>query len=119
MRMLTEIYKALSEETRLQIMGMLLLHGELCVCDVEGALEITQSKSSRHLRTLLHSGLVTNRRGGSWMHYRIPKNLSEPHSVIIRTLRKALGDENIADLEVKLSEWFKKKERIGTACKAS
>ena len=58
MRGLAEIFKALSEETRLQIMGMLRLHGELCVCDVEGALEITQSKPSRHLRTLLHEGLA-------------------------------------------------------------
>ncbi len=119
MRGLAEIYKALSEETRLQIMGMLLLHGELCVCDVEGALEITQSKSSRHLRTLLHAGLVSNRRAGTWMYYRIPKDLGEPHKVIVRALRKALGDENIADLEARLSRWFEKKEQTRAACKAS
>jgi ArsR family transcriptional regulator, arsenate/arsenite/antimonite-responsive transcriptional repressor len=119
MRELAEIYKALSEETRLKIMGMLLLHGELCVCDVEGALEITQSKSSRHLRTLLHSGLVTNRRGGSWMHYRIPKELGEPHKEIVQTLRKVLGHEHIADLELRLSVWFEKKQQSGAVCQVS
>ncbi len=119
MRELSGIYKALADETRLQIMGMLLLQGELCVCDVEGALEITQSKSSRHLRTLLHAGLVTNRRKGAWMFYQIPKNLGVPHKGIVRGLRQALGNENIGNLKVKLSSWFEKKQQTKTVCKAS
>ena len=119
MRKLTEIYKALSEETRIQIMGMLLLRGELCVCDVEGALEITQSKSSRHLRILLNTGLVTNRREGTWMHYLIPKDLTEPHKGIVGSLRKALGEKKMADLEQKLSDWSEKKARDENICKAS
>jgi ArsR family transcriptional regulator, arsenate/arsenite/antimonite-responsive transcriptional repressor len=44
---------------------------ELCVCDIMGALGITQSKASRHLRYLFNAGLVTDRREGLWMYYRI------------------------------------------------
>jgi hypothetical protein len=52
MRTLSRIFKALSDETRLAIMALVLRHGHLCVCEVEQILGITQSKASRHLRYL-------------------------------------------------------------------
>ncbi|MCA8947537.1 MAG: metalloregulator ArsR/SmtB family transcription factor, partial [Planctomycetes bacterium] len=69
MRELSDIFKALADETRLAIMALLLEHGELCVCDIEQAIGATQSKTSRHLRYLLHAGLVQDRREGVWVHY--------------------------------------------------
>ena len=71
MQELAELFKALADDTRLCILAMLLKYSELCVCDFEGALGITQSKSSRHLRNLLNAGLVQNRREGAWMLYRL------------------------------------------------
>jgi ArsR family transcriptional regulator, arsenate/arsenite/antimonite-responsive transcriptional repressor len=50
MAQLAQLYKALSEEMRLRIM-MLLLQGELCVCDIQAVLEEPQSKVSRPLPT--------------------------------------------------------------------
>jgi ArsR family transcriptional regulator len=68
MEQLAQLYKALSDETRIRIM-MLLTQGELCVCDVQAVLDEPQSKVSRHLAYLKHSGLVSSKRVGVWMHY--------------------------------------------------
>ncbi len=45
-------HKALADETRLRIVFVLAELGELCVCDIEAGLDITQSKASRHLGVL-------------------------------------------------------------------
>jgi ArsR family transcriptional regulator, arsenate/arsenite/antimonite-responsive transcriptional repressor len=76
MEQLAQLYKALSEETRLRIM-MLLTQGELCVCDIQAVLDEPQSKVSRHLAYLKHSGLVTSKRVGVWMHYLIKESADE------------------------------------------
>ena len=76
MDILSDTFKALSDETRLRIMTLLMEHEELCVCDFVGALGETQSKISRHLRYLYHAGLVEDRREGLWMHYRISPDLA-------------------------------------------
>ena len=70
MEELAQLYKALSEETRIRIM-LLLMKGELCVCDIQAVLDESQSKISRHLAYLKHSGLLRSKRVGVWMHYLI------------------------------------------------
>src|ERR1051325_3134985 len=64
------LFKTLADATRLRILG-LLLAGEVCVCDLHESLKIPQSKASRHLAYLRRAGLVTTRRDGLWMHYRL------------------------------------------------
>ena len=64
------VFRALADETRLRILG-LLLSGEVCVCDIHESLKIPQSKASRHLAYLRRSGLVETRRDGLWIHYRL------------------------------------------------
>ena len=76
-----QTFKALSDETRLRILG-LLREGELCVCDIMKVLSLRQSKVSRHLAYLRNAGLVTGRREGLWMHY----TLTEPESALHATL---------------------------------
>jgi ArsR family transcriptional regulator len=70
------LFKALADETRLRILG-LLLTGEVCVCDIHESLRIPQSKASRHLAYLRRSGLVETRREGLWIHYRLGR-LGDP-----------------------------------------
>lgn len=65
-----KIFKALSDETRLRILA-LLLTGELCVCELMAALELPQSTASRHLAYLRNTGWVLDRRQGVWMFYRL------------------------------------------------
>ncbi len=62
------LFKALSDETRLRIY-LLLGQGELCVCQIQVALAMSQTKISRHLTVLRNAGLVTARREGLWMYY--------------------------------------------------
>ena len=117
MQKLAAMFKALGDETRLQILGLLLLHGELCVCDFEGLLDISQSKSSRHLRYLYHAGLVENRRVGKWMYYRIPGAPDARCQTILGAvealLQGAIRDELIRRLEA----WFDRKDAApGSAC---
>ena len=64
------LFKALGDATRLRILG-LLLTGEVCVCHIHDALNIPQSKASRHLAYLRRMGLVETRRAGQWIFYRL------------------------------------------------
>ena len=66
-----QLFKSLADETRLKMLWLLMSREELCVCDIMGVLGITQSKASRHLRSLYHLGWVTDRREGVWMNYRL------------------------------------------------
>jgi ArsR family transcriptional regulator, arsenate/arsenite/antimonite-responsive transcriptional repressor len=67
---LSTVFKALSDETRLRILK-LLEGGELCVCHVVAAFDMSQSKVSFHLGVLKAAGLLKDRKEGKWMHYRI------------------------------------------------
>ena len=72
MKSLERIFKALSDETRLKILGLVLRNGHLCVCEVERILQITQSKASRHLRYMRDAGLLEDSREGAIVNYGIP-----------------------------------------------
>jgi ArsR family transcriptional regulator len=119
MRDLANMFKALSDETRLEILALLLIGGELCVCDVEGALGITQSKASRHLRYLLNAGLVDNRRVGVWMHYVVPSTIDPARTEILRAARKVISKEKRAELQARLNDWFIRKAASGETCAVS
>jgi ArsR family transcriptional regulator, arsenate/arsenite/antimonite-responsive transcriptional repressor len=113
MDILSETFKALSEETRLRIMTLLMENEELCVCDFVGALGETQSKISRHLRYLYHAGLVEDRREGLWMHYRISPDLAPEQRTIVAALAEAIGEERKRELRQTLDRWFAKKRAAG------
>ncbi len=65
-----EMLKALAHPTRLQILE-LLKSGELCVCKIVPELKMEQSNVSRHLNILKKEGLVTSRKEGLKVFYRI------------------------------------------------
>jgi len=112
---LREPVKALSDETRLRIMTVLLENEELCVCDFVGALGETQSKVSRHLRYLYHAGLIENRRDGLWMHYRISPDLGPEQRTIVAALAEAIGQEQRQACRQALDRWYQEKK---AACAA-
>lgn len=66
------LLKALANETRLQILHLLSIK-EMCVCELEVALDLTQPTASHHLNILEKAGLITNRKNGKWVFYRIEK----------------------------------------------
>ncbi|MBZ2188789.1 metalloregulator ArsR/SmtB family transcription factor [Alcanivorax sp. JB21] len=69
--------KCLSDETRLQATLLVARFGELCVCDLVAALDAPQSTVSRHLAQLRSCGLLSGRRAGQWVHYRLNPELPE------------------------------------------
>ncbi len=65
-------FKALGDPTRLQLMSMIASApgGEICVCDLTPAFEISGTTISHHLKVLRESGLVDAERRASWVYYR-------------------------------------------------
>ncbi len=63
-------FLALADRTRLRLLS-LIGENEVCVCFFVEVLKISQPKISRHLAYLRKAGLVSARRQGKWMHYRI------------------------------------------------
>lgn len=70
---IVDILKALSDETRLRILN-LLFEKELCVCDIMETLQISQTKTSRHLIYLKNAGLVRDRKHAQWAYYSLSKD---------------------------------------------
>ena len=83
------LFKALADETRLRILG-LLLAGEVCVCDIYESLKIPQPKASRHLAYLRRSGLVDTRREGLWIHYRLASPSDPVMAAVLEAVKHAL-----------------------------
>ncbi len=117
-------FKVLADEARLKMLWLLFNHRELCVCDIMEALEITQSKASRHLITLRHAGLVTDRKDGLWSYYAlrpVEDELAKHHLEVLRTTLAQRRDS--APLLAKLHRWLQTKNRMvvcveGSACSA-
>ena len=116
MRDVARFFKALADEARVEMLWLLFNHRELCVCDLMAALEITQSKASRHLDALRHAGLVTGRRDGLWMYYAIRDSEDELAASQLEALRSSLARRPEASVLLrKLHDWLKAKNR-GAAC---
>ena len=62
-------FKALSDPTRIRMLELLHRRGELCVCEIMAALNLTQPTTSHHLGILEKAGLVRGRKEGRWMFY--------------------------------------------------
>ena len=92
MRELVRVFKALSDETRLRMMN-LLSEGELCVCEIMQALEISQSRASRNLGILKEAGLLADRRDGQWVHYSLSKEAITDYAPLLELLNNFLNDD--------------------------
>lgn len=116
MRTLTNVFKALSDETRLQMLGLLLKEGELCVCDFVDVLQISQSKASRHLRHLVNAGLLDDRRDGTWVYFRIAEKPEPAQGHVIGLLPAVLDNRIPPELFTRLAEWQTCKDRAERSC---
>ena len=68
-------FKMLADSTRLRCLLLMQAEGELCVCELTHALNLSQPKISRHLAHLRETGVLVARRNGTWMNYRINPDL--------------------------------------------
>jgi ArsR family transcriptional regulator, arsenate/arsenite/antimonite-responsive transcriptional repressor len=119
MKATARFFKVLADQARLEMLWLLFNEKELCVCDFVEALEITQSKASRHLRTLFHGGLVTDRKDGLWSYYSLRPLLSEADRAHLDLLRKTLAASPEASRVLKrLRGWLKQGRALSTQPKA-
>jgi ArsR family transcriptional regulator, arsenate/arsenite/antimonite-responsive transcriptional repressor len=70
---LAQVFKALGDPVRLRLLSLIGAHqgGEVCVCDLTTAFDLTQPTISHHLRVLREAGIITSERRGTWVYYRL------------------------------------------------
>jgi ArsR family transcriptional regulator, arsenate/arsenite/antimonite-responsive transcriptional repressor len=64
-------YKALGDPVRLRLLSLIAARagGEVCVCDLTEAFDVTGPTISHHLRVLREAGLIDCERRGTWVYY--------------------------------------------------
>ncbi len=109
------VFKCLSDETRLMLTLLILREGELCVCEMTHALEVSQPKVSRHLAQLRRCGLLDDRREGQWVYYGIEASLP---GWVMATLEAAAEGEasRLAALRTRLHAMGQRPERRAALC---
>ncbi|ADL06971.1 MULTISPECIES: ArsR/SmtB family transcription factor [Thermosediminibacter] len=110
---LVVILKALADENRLRILN-LLRKGELCVCEIEAILEITQSNASRHLNKLKNAGIITYEKKSQWVYYKINETFVKDNALLFDYLNNYMDNNSqfLKDLQ-RLKEY--KNNRITCA----
>ena len=99
-----DLFAALAHDTRLRCLMLLMRHHELCVCELTQAIGAAQPHISRHLAQLRELGLVTDRREGLWIHYRINPVVPDwVQAVIEHTAAGVVGQAPFASDEQSLA----------------
>jgi ArsR family transcriptional regulator len=94
-----KVFRALSDETRLRIIN-LLLERECCVCEVIQAMRISQTRASRGLTALRNAGILKVRRDGLWVLYSIDaEGIEKSYDCLSELIRSALKGNELADLD--------------------
>lgn len=86
------LLKALGDPTRLRLALLLARNGEMCVCHLVEATGGRQYSISRHLAVLRSAGVVSARREGTWMHYRLAVDPGDLGGMIIGLISDRLGE---------------------------
>lgn len=88
------LFSSLANDTRLRSLVLLLRHDELCVCELTQALGVSQPHVSRHLALLRESGLVSDRREGLWVYYRVHPDLPAWVRRMLQDLMDGVADRS-------------------------
>lgn len=105
--------KALSDETRVRMLN-LLLQRECCVCEVMQVLNISQTRASRNLGMLHQAGFLKQRKVGLWAYYSIDKtSLEESVAAELKAVEIGLRDDPVA---VRDRDNLQKARRLGPEC---
>jgi ArsR family transcriptional regulator len=112
----TALFAAFANDTRLRCLMLLMDHDELCVCELTHATGVLQPHVSRHLAQLRELGLVSDRREGLWVYYRIHPALPDwVHRILRETLAGVGGQSPFADDERTLSQMPSRPGRVRCA----
>ncbi len=78
---------SINDESRLKILNFINNHGEVCVCDIENAFDMIQSRVSRHLKILKEGGFLRVERRGRWAYYSIRSPLDAFRTSILEEIK--------------------------------
>jgi ArsR family transcriptional regulator len=92
-----EIYQALADPIRLELLARIAARGPVCVCHLQEELPYTQPRISKHLATLRRAGLVATRREGSWVYYSAELDALEVAREFIDQLERSIHTPHSAD----------------------
>jgi ArsR family transcriptional regulator len=87
---LIEVFKAIGDENRIRILN-LLIKEELCVCEIETVLDITQSNASRHLNKLKSAGIIISYKKAQWVYYQIDANFKDRYNLLYQFLESEIS----------------------------
>ncbi len=106
---MVELFKALSDENRLRMVN-LLMNDELCVCEIEVILEMTQSNASRHLVKLKGSGVIDSSKDAQWVHYKVSAEFKKNNIELIKYLQNSFSRKSIFKRDLERYLRYKKHE---------
>jgi ArsR family transcriptional regulator len=93
MKQFLRVMKATGDPTRVKILKI-LEQKALCVCEIQTALGIAQSTTSKHLKILEDAGLVVSRKDGLWVNYALADGRDSPFAAnLLGNLRHWLNDD--------------------------
>lgn len=110
MEELLSIFGALSDATRLRILK-LLEKGEMCVCNIVKALNMSQPKVSFHLNVLKSTGLIKDRKQGKWIHYSIDDSDMFRRFLILSVLERTEDETTQSALQLTSARINEKKQK--------
>ncbi|MFC4563022.1 ArsR/SmtB family transcription factor [Nocardiopsis mangrovi] len=82
---LARVFKALGDPVRLRLLSMIASRagGEVCVCDLTPAFDLSQPTISHHLKLLRDAGLIASQRRGTWVYYRLLPAMTDRLAAIL------------------------------------
>lgn len=82
---LAKVFKALGDPVRLRLLSMIASRagGEVCVCDLTPAFDLSQPTISHHLKLLKQAGLIDSERRGTWVYYRLLPQMTDRLAAIL------------------------------------
>ncbi|MFF8879742.1 ArsR/SmtB family transcription factor [Streptomyces flaveolus] len=92
---LAKVFKALGDPVRLRLLSMIASRsgGEVCVCDLTPAFDLSQPTISHHLKLLRQAGLIDCERRGTWVYYwLVPEMTDRLASILTRPVGEPLPD---------------------------
>jgi len=110
---MVEIFKALGDDNRLRIINI-LLKAELCVCEIEVLLDLTQSNVSRHLNKLKSAGIISSSKDAQWIHYKLDDKFLADSSELMTHIKDNFKKEKVFIYD---SERYEKYKANNMNCK--
>jgi ArsR family transcriptional regulator len=101
-------FKALSDLSRLRLLNI-IFQAELCVCEIEVMLEMSQTNVSRHIAKLKSAGFMESYKDAQWTHFRIDPELQKKHTDLSNYLKDRFSKEEPFITDVKRYNNYKKR----------